>query len=511
MIFFLPDGAVSQPKGGIYRFPLRFTVKTLDPAFVTDSSSVAVVQQLFDGLVQYDKNLNVVPSIADSWDISRDGLTYTFKIRKGVRFHNGREVAAEDFVYSLTRVLNPEVDSPAAPLFSGIKGAEKFRNSGADAIEGLIATDKYTLKILLEKPFAPFLSILAMHNAKVVPREEAERKGKGFAKSPVGTGPFKFVKWDSDKELVIEANEKYFEGRPYLDKVVYKVYPGAQTEVILEDFFKRNLESSRIPSERRKDIIDNVSGHNLMRRPLLSLFFYGMNNQSALLSDKRVRQAINLAISKDRYVNEITYKKYYKAGSILPFGMPGHDPAVKNYEYDAEMAAKHLKETNASLPVSLTLISASKSDEAQRDLEFIKESLSRIGINVNVEFVLDWGEFEKRLEKGQFDIFRYIWYADYPHPDNFLGALFNSSSQYNFMRYKNEKVDSLLEKANAEQDYLKRMSIYREVDRMVMEDAPIVPIYYEILEELFQPYVKGVEITGLGIPFMPMKKIWLER
>jgi len=507
----LPTDTTAQGVGGTYRFPLRFTVKTLDPAFVTDSSSVTVVQQIYDGLVQYDKNLNVVPAIAQSWEVSRDGLTYIFYIRKGVKFHNGREVTAEDFVYSFKRILSPEINSPAAPLFSKIKGASDFREGGSKDIEGLTAVDRYILRIVLKEPFAPFLPILAMHNAKVVPREEIEKAGGDFSKNPVGAGAFRFVSWTPGKEIIIEANNDYYEGRPFLDKVVYKIYPGAQTEIILKDLFKGNVENSRIPSEKREKVIKNNTRYNLVRRPLLSLYFYGLNNLKTPLSDKRIRLAINHAIDRDKYLSEITKERYYKAVSILPLGMQGHDPTAKGYEYSVETARELMKEAKVKRPIRLTILSTSKSSEAVRDLDFIKESLARIGFEVNIEFVLDWDKFEQRLRNGQFDIFRYVWYADYPHPDNFLNTLFNSSSEYNFMGYKNEEVDALIEKANAEQDYLKRMNLYRKIDGKIMDDAPVVPIYYEILEELFRPYVKGIEITGLGRQFMPMKKIWFKQ
>ena len=152
--------------------------------------SVTVIQQVFDGLVQFDKDLNIIPAIAKSWKISPDGLTYTFYLREGVKFHNGREVTAKDFVYSFTRILDPETKSSSSDFFDRILGAKEFMDRKAKEVKGLIAEDKYTLKIILSEPYAPFISILAMKGAKVVPREEIEKSGIDFGKSPVGTGPF---------------------------------------------------------------------------------------------------------------------------------------------------------------------------------------------------------------------------------------------------------------------------------------------------------------------------------
>jgi len=201
--------------GGIYRKPLEFNPKTLDPALSIDQYAVTVIQQIFDGLVQFDKNLNIIPAIARSWKVSSDGLTYTFYLREGVRFHNGREVTAEDFVYSFTRILDPETKSSSSDFFVHVLGAKEYLDKKAKDVKGLISLDKYTLKILLSKPYSPFLSILAMKGSKVVPKEVIEKLGIDFGRSPVGTGPFKFVSMKEGDEIVLEANPHYFEGRPF--------------------------------------------------------------------------------------------------------------------------------------------------------------------------------------------------------------------------------------------------------------------------------------------------------
>ena len=180
-------------QGGTYRRPLEFKLKTLDPAKSIDIHAVTVIQQIFDGLVQFDKDLNVIPAIARSWKVSPDGLIYTFFLREGVKFHNGREVTSTDFVYSFTRILDPETKSSSFDFFTRILGAKEFIDGKAKEVKGLIAQDKYSLKIVLSEPYAPFLSILAMKGAKIVPKEEVEKLETDFGKSPVGTGPFKFV------------------------------------------------------------------------------------------------------------------------------------------------------------------------------------------------------------------------------------------------------------------------------------------------------------------------------
>ena len=209
--------------GGIYHKRLRLEPITLDPVFITDTYAASVAQQVFDGLVQFDANLNVVPCIAKSWKASYDGLIWTFDLRQGVKFHHGREVSANDFVYTFTRFLHPRTASPRAWLFERVQGAQEFLAGTAERVEGLQALDAYTLQITLSQPYAPFISILGMVQAQVVPREEVERLGSAFGRQPVGTGPFRFVNWVAGEQIILEVNEEYFEGRPFLDHLHYHI------------------------------------------------------------------------------------------------------------------------------------------------------------------------------------------------------------------------------------------------------------------------------------------------
>ena len=230
-------------KGGIYRTSLPWTPKDLDPAFSTDIYSVTVIQQLFDGLVQFDQNLSVVPALATSWQVSGDGLVYTFHLREGARFHNGREVTAEDFVYSFTRILHPNERAGVVSFFEKVKGADGYHRGHNRVVNGLKALAPNTLEITLVEPFAPFLSVLAMKSSKVVPREEVEKWGNKFGHHPVGTGPFSLESFDPER-IVLVANPDYYEGHPYLEKVVYSIYPGAQNERIADDFLAGRLEDA---------------------------------------------------------------------------------------------------------------------------------------------------------------------------------------------------------------------------------------------------------------------------
>jgi oligopeptide transport system substrate-binding protein len=499
-------------KGGIYRRPLEFMPRTLDPALAADIYSVTIIQQIFDGLVQFDQNLNVIPAIAKSWKISHDGLTYTFFLKEGVTFHNGREVTADDFVYSFSRVIHPKSKSSAAQLLEKVVGFREFQGGKTNYVEGLKSVGKSILEIKLDSPFYPFISVLGIINFKVVPKEEVERSGSSFAKRPIGTGPFKFVSMKEREEIVLGANPDYFEGRPYLDKIAFKIFHGAPREKILKEFKERRLEESFIPPAEVGEVAKGKP-YLYLQKPILSLRFYGLNCLSKPLDNRNLRKAINFAIDKKAIISEIHNNQFHLSKGILPPGMPGFDPGKDPYPYDEVRAAGFMSEAGfpkgEGLP-SLEIWSASKSEAAQKELNEIKSQLSRIGIQCIIHFETDWPKFESMLRSNKAPVFIYAWYADFPDPDNFLGILFHSKSKNNYTTYHNPVVDRLLDQARAERDYLKRMAMYRKIEKMILEDAPIVPMINHLFQMVYQPYVKGVEVNALGGPYIPMKKIWLK-
>src|SRR5215471_16776769 len=278
--------------GGTYHKPLRAEPLTLDPAFLTDVYATSVAQQMFDGLVQFDANLNVVPSIAKSWEASRDGLVWTFHLRQGVKFHHGREVHADDFVYTFTRILDPRTASPRAWLFERVQGAEKFRAGVAERVEGLQALDAYTLQITLSQPYAPFITLLGMAQAQVVPREEVQRLGAEFGRRPIGTGPFRFVNWVAGEEIALEANEAYYDGRPFLDRLQYRIIKNYQD--ILAEFAKGALEEVDLTlTSPERTPLSRDPRFRFVRKPLLTTAFLWLNMSQGPLSKSEVRQAIN--------------------------------------------------------------------------------------------------------------------------------------------------------------------------------------------------------------------------
>jgi len=503
----------AERHGGDYRVPLASEPISLDPAFITDIYSVNVAMNLFDGLVEFDKDLNVVPAIAKVWKISRDHLTYTFFLRRGVMFHNGREVTAKDFVFSFSRILSPDTRSPVASFFLNIKGAKAYKEGRAHTVTGLSVPDPYTLEIELEQPFAPFLSILAMANAKVVP---LEAMGASFSKHPVGTGPFCFKSWEPGQEIVLTANEKYYGERPFLDSLRFRIYPNIEWEKIFEDFEKGLLDQSIIPSSEYDVITSDAryaQKYNFVSKPTLNLVYVGMNVTMAPFNDARVRRAICYALNTNTIVRDITKRGSVPAKGVLPPGVAGFNPELRGYTHDVQRARDLLEQAGypggKGIP-PIEIWTVSKAESVQKELQAYQRYLGEIGIELIPKVAKNWAEFVKRINEKKAPMYYAAWYADYPDPDNFLYVLFHSQSKTNRMGYRNTEVDELLEKARRETDYMGRVELYREIEKMVLREAPIVCQHVNSFNYLFQPWVKGVEVSFLGAAYIPFNRVWVD-
>ncbi len=506
------ERGVAQP-GGTYRRPLANDPATLDPARQRDIYSLAVGQQLFDGLVEFDQTLNITPALAQFWIASRDGLTWTFTLRKGVKFHHGREVTADDVVYSYTRLLDPRIRSGGADLLMNIQGATEFREGRAKQVAGLAAPDRYTVRVTLTEAPVPFVSMLAVGQAKIVPRELVEERGDAFGSQPVGTGPFRFVRWERGKEIVLAANADYFDGPPKLARLIFRIFPGERREGAFAEFQRGALEDSWIPTKDYRQIIASQS-YQYFRRPIFNLRHYGFNTRTKPFDDRRVRQAILYAVDREAVVSEIWLGRHALARGILPPGTLGFNPKLKGYPYDPARAREVLAEAGypggRGLP-PLTIWSSVRSEEVLREHEQIRKDLEAVGITAEFQYNPDWPSFSRAMQERKLPIFLRAWFADVPDPENFLAKLFHSGSPFNYMGYSSPAVDALLDKARAEPDMTRRVEVYHRAEEMILEDAPVIPISHQTYERLFQPYVKGVEVSGLGDSYIPFRKVWLER
>jgi oligopeptide transport system substrate-binding protein len=500
--------------GGIYRRVLGNNPATLDPAFVTDVYGRAVVSQIFDGLVQFDAHLNPLPTLAEFWEASRDGRTWTFTLRRGVKFHHGREVTAHDVVYSFARLLDPQKTLPVNELFRRIQGSKEFMQRKTPNVQGLKAVDRYTLQMVLEEPLASALAVLGLAHAAVVPQEEVEEPRDRFGRTPVGTGPFKFVRWEPNQEIVLEAHDQYYEGRPFLDALVFKI--GRTPEEAFAEFLKGNLEETIIPPRKIGEVRTDPKyrQYQRVRKPMLNLLYIGFNTQRKPFDDRRVRQAFNYAVDKEAIVREITRMGSLTATGALPPGMLGYDPNLQGYSYDPAKARRLLAAAGypdgAGFPV-VQLWSSDKAEGTKAELAAYQRYLAELGVKVEIHFAPDWPALKEMLERGNLPMFRLAWYADVPDPDNVLSPLLHSTSPTNRTFYRNPQVDQLLEQARKEFDDVQRIALYHEVERLVMDDAPWITQQYFDQEYLYQPYVQGVEVNLLGRRIIPMRKIWLKK
>ncbi len=504
----------SAASGGVYRRPLGQDPETLDPARISDVYGRSVSQQIFDGLVQFDQTLAIKPALAEFWRASRDGLTWTFDLRKGVKFHHGREVTADDVVYSFTRILDPRTRSGAAELFLNVKGAREYREGRAKTVSGFVGLDRHTVQVTLSEAQVPFVAVLAVGHAKIVPRDLVEAQGEAFGLQPVGAGPFRFLRWERGREIVLIANPDHFDGAPRLSRLVYRIFPGDQRDAMHDEFLRGELEDAPVPARADRRVLAAGGSRIYVRRPMSSVRFYAFNTRTKPLSDRRVRQAIVHAIDREAIVQDVYAGQYVFARGILPPGTLGFNPRLAGYPYDPQKARELLAQ--AGYPGGrglspLAIWSSVKRDDIVREHEQIKKWLRVVGIEAEVHYLTNWPTFSRMLDEGKLPIHLHAWYADVPDPDNFLTKLFHSRSSRNFFGYANAVVDDLLASARTASDPHRRVELYRRAEQLILEDAPIVPVFHHTYERLFQPYVRSVEVNGLGDPYIPFRKIWLER
>ena len=500
----------SLTHGGTLRMALEAPAQ-LDPGLTDDAYEATITNQLFSGLLKYDDGLNILPDIAQSWTVSRDGLTYEFSLRADAVFHHGRPVTAEDFVYSFHRLLDPQQITPGIiqDYLMPIAGAQAYMEGLADHIPGLELVDSHTLKIHLSHPYPSFLAVLAMDQSKVVPKEVIEDLGpEGFARNPVGSGPFKLESWEDDR-LVITDNADYFGNCAYLDSVVFIDYPDTTSEQIKQDFAEGKLELRTIRADE-VDALDSLGDFYFIRRPEMSLEILGFNVTTPPLNNPKVRQAISMSFSHEMY-QQISGGGTRTPLGLLPPGVPGYSPGSKIWREDVARAKEITTELGYGIgnPLEFDLYTASFSAHALKRDSVLVTSLRRAHIVPRIHRV-DWLELEDRINTGRADSFFIIWIADLPDPDSFLYTLFSSQGLYNMSDYSNAVVDSLLNTGRVRSDVGERLSYYRRAEQIILDDAACLPLNNFINTYAFQSYVRGVEVSPFGISGIPLNKIWLD-
>jgi peptide/nickel transport system substrate-binding protein/oligopeptide transport system substrate-binding protein len=500
----------------IYRMP--DDPPTLDPIRASEENSAVYVVNLFDGLVEFAPGgVEIVPAVAESWTVSPDGLTYTFRLRKGVKFHGGREVAAADVVYSLKRVLDPGSQSNFRPFLELVRGAAAYAAGKSSDLPGLAAPDPATVRIVLERPFGPFLSVLASQAGSIVPPEVYADPNEGYLGRPVGCGPFRFESWDRGVSLSLAAFPGHWKGRPGLPGVTFRFISDAATA--LEEYRSGGLDlTNEVPAGRRDEIRTTLASDYRVW-PRLAVATLSFNHRiPPFEGNAALRRAAACTVDRDRIARVLQNGKDRPATRLLPPEMLGHAAEPGPIRYDLAEARRLLAEAGhpegRGLP-EFTYLTPSN-EAIVRWSQAILADLKAAGFKVRLK-TLDFGAYTAAIQGAGEEgppaaLFNLIWFADYPDPDNFLRLLLHSgvaSTAGNFGRYRNAEVDRLLEEARHVTDPAARAELYRKAEDLALAEAALVPIYHYGDDALVKPNVAGLRPSPLGDYAIPLELLRL--
>lgn len=512
-------GRSQQEEWRVFRYNQPEGISTLDPAFAKNQPINWATHQLFNSLMEVDEQMRIVPALAKRWELSADRLTYTFILRDNVRFHDhpafpdgkGRRMVASDIVYSLSRILDPATASPGAWIFNG----------RVDSLAPFTAVDDTTFRLRLRSPFPPILGILSMQYCSVIPKEVVAKLGKDFGRHPCGTGPFRFSAWEEGQAMVFLRNEHYFEhdsaghALPYLDAVKISFLDNKAGEFL--EFRQGRLDFMNDIDANFKDEVLSRNGELkpewkdrilLQKHPYLNTEYLGILQDTAnpLLKDsplrmKKVRQAMSHAIDRRKMMLYLRNSIGIPAeNGFVPFGLPGFsEKRPTGYTYDPAMARRLLAEAGfpggrGLKPVTLYTIPIYAELGA-----FVARELEEAGIPVKVE-AMQRGSLLERIAKNQALFFRGSWIADYPDAENYLSVFYGQNpSPPNYTRTRIPEFDRLYREAMLQTDDSIRFSIYRRMDQLVIDQAPVIPLWYDMAIHLVSPKVEGFRPNALNL------------
>lgn len=478
-------------------------LSTLDPAVGYDWQNWSIIKSIFDGLMDYEPGTTILaPNLAESHTVSEDGRTYTFTLRQGVTFHNGREMVADDVKYSFERMFDPATQSPGQGFYLGIVGAEPYIAGEVDTVEGIEVIDPYTVVFQLIEPDASFLHKLALNFAHVVPQEAVEASDD-FGREPVGTGAFMLSEWVLGQRVVLERNPNYHvEGRPFLDEITFQVGVDPNVAFLRLQRGEVDILGDGIPSARFSEVMNDPELSQLVAQgDQIQTGYITINTEIEPLDNPMVRQAINMAINKERIVRVVN-NRATPAVQILPPLMPGHADDYEGYTYDPEAAQQML--ADAGFPDGFsTVLYAYNVAPNDRIAQAIQQDLSQIGIDVDLRTqaqstVIEAGSSGEAplLWSGGM-----AWIADYPDPNNFYWPILACASAvpggWNWARYCDPEIETMAAEADtmvADDQRDERIAIYRDLFVQIMEeDAPWVPVFHERRFTMHSARVGGPE------------------
>lgn len=467
--------------------------RSLDPALSTDVPTGRAVSYVFDGLTRFTPDARVEPALAERWDVSPDGRTYTFHLRRGVTFHNGEAFAARHVVRTFQRALDPATKGGRAEPLIPIRGAEDFATGRARSVTGLIAPNDSTVVITLAQPLASFPKLLAMPVASIVP----DSVPTDFGQRPVGTGPWKFVEWRHDDYLKFAKNENYWSGPPATDTLIARIIPEPSTAVA--EFEAGNVDILIIPQGETAawEQTDNKRAR-LQSAPALILYYVAINATRGPLSDVRVRQAINHAVDARTILEQLMGGRGFLAGGVIPPILEGADTTRTRFAYDPAKAKELLAAAGHPNGVDVELWH-SQDATISRLSQAVQGYLNAAGIRTKL-VQRDASSAREASRKGETDLTLKTWYADYPDADSFLYPLLYSGSKGpggNVSFYASAEFDKLVIASRREQDDAKRAEIYRAADSLAYFDAPMIPLFF--YNDLYgvQPWIRDFQVPTI--------------
>lgn len=503
----------------VFHVNLAEGLETTDPAFAKNQNIIWIVHQIYNTLVQTDSNLHIIPSLAKSWEVSPDGLVYTFHLRTDVYFQDnpvfpggkGRKMTARDVVYSFRRIMDPATASSGAWIF----------NDKVDPATGFTALNDSTFRLRLIRPFHPILGILSMPYCSVVPQEVVEKYGRDFRRHPCGTGPFCFKYWDEGQALILVRNPHYFErdsqGRrlPYLDALKFTFVSSKATEFLL--FMQGQLDYMKNLDVSYKDEIVTKSGKLkqefrgkviLSKKPFLNTEYLGflVDTTNSLIAHspirlKKFRLAVNYGFDRAKIAmylkNDVVTPAY---GGFVPAGLPAFDSTrVRGYRYDPEKARQLLKEAGFPEGRGLPAVTLYSTEQYADIANFVASQLQEIGIHVNVN-IQQIGMLREMAAKSKAPFFRADWMADYPDAESFLACFYGKNpAPPNYSRFSDPLFDRLYRQALAENRDSVRYRLYQRMDSIVVANAPVVPVYYDESVVFLHPWVKGFVNNSMAL------------
>jgi oligopeptide transport system substrate-binding protein len=478
--------------------------RSFDPATTLSAGD----KRVFSGLVSFDPNLNLIPDLAETWDVSSDGVLYTFHLRQNAKFHDGRAVTAEDVVYSWERAASPEVSSDTVLTYLGdILGVREMTESKADHIAGLKILDEHTLQVTIDAPKPYFLLKLTFATAFILDKANVE-SGEEWYRTPNGTGPYKLIEWTRFERKVYEANKDFYLGVPSIPYIIVKLYAG---------------EGQRLYESGEIDItgIYSVERFTDPTEPLHKELLMGVNLCTGYIvfdaglppfEDVNVRKAFSMAFDRQKYIDVVLDGHALPANGLYPPGLPGFNIALKGLPYDPAQARQLLAESKYGGPHGLPRIVFSNMGTGSYisgDVAALAEMWEQnLGVTITVENLEPNYYYDQIYSGNHGQLFSGGWCADYPDPENFADVLFHTDSPQNNGGYSNPQLDALLESARVEQDVTKRIAMYQQAEQILVEDAAALFTTYSLSYQLVKPYVKGYVFTPIDIPIE--RYMWLE-